>query len=433
MERWCQERRRTGLRNARLLLAFTALSTSAACAGKTDAAAPQPTAAPVHVVAARNGVISPTQTLAGVIAPYRNIGISSSLAEPVAEVDVHDGDRVRAGQVLARLDIDDLDSSLASAERVTLANAARTSATAQNARLAFAQDNGQIRNARAAVAQAQTTLAGARRDLQRAQSLVDNGYLAQQTLDQEQTAVLNDQQSLVGARASLQNTLENQNVNGSLRAGLQGANVTAARAEQGAAEASVEQIRRELARATLVAPVDAEIVNVNVEPGEYPSGRQLFTLQENDRVFAILSASGLDAFRILTGAGAVARVLGDDGGSRFRGRVSAVLDQVAPGSTNFAIKVELPNPEHRLHAGLPVSADVTLPSVHGVALPLRAFTNDLRTEVLVLQNGVVHTAHVTEKADDGTTAIVAGLDPGANVIFDGTTNVAAGDRATAIR
>ena len=406
-----------------------ALAVTLAGCQQSQPPAPANTPTPVHAIVARRQTIYPTESLAGVIAPYRNIGISSSLAEPVAEVDVRDGDRVRAGQVLARLVVDDLEASLSSAQRVAAADSARTSASASSAQLAFAQDSGQISNARAALAQALATLAGARRDLGRAQVLANNGYLAQQTVDQERTAVVNDQQAVAAAQASLENTLQNQHLNGTLRAGLQGANVAASLAQQRAAEADVDQIDREIARATIVAPVDGEIVNVNVEPGEYPSGRQLFTLQANDQVYAILSASGLEAFRIEPGAGAVVRVIGDD--ARFPGTVSAVLDQVTPGSTNFAIKVVVPNAAHRLHAGLAVASDVALPPVTGTAIPLSAFANDLRTSVLVVARGSVKTANVRAKSDDGKTAIVSGLAAGTQVIVDGTTSVSAGDKVAA--
>ncbi len=47
---------------------------------------------------------SPTGTLAGVVAPYQNVAIQSSLTEPADAVYVREGDPVHAGQLLAQLD-----------------------------------------------------------------------------------------------------------------------------------------------------------------------------------------------------------------------------------------------------------------------------------------------------------------------------------------
>ena len=64
------------------------------------AAIPTATAAPATV--------HPTVQIAGIVAPYQNVSISSSLSEPTDSVAVIEGDVVRRGQTLAVLDTTDL-------------------------------------------------------------------------------------------------------------------------------------------------------------------------------------------------------------------------------------------------------------------------------------------------------------------------------------
>ncbi len=294
-----------GSRSARALFISGALLSSG-CAAKTQLV-PAPTAAPVQTTIALATVIHPSQTLPGMIAPYRSIGISSELAEPVTAVNVREGDHVRRGMLLAQLKTDDLEASLLSAQSVGAEDDARTAATLCSAQQTFAQGNNDVRTAQAALARAQITLAAAQHDFTRAQTLAAEGYLPQQTLDQPRTAIDNDLQAVRTARAALTGAVSNARANGSMNAGLQGANMAAARATHRAALVSVEQIARQIARATIVSPVDGVVANVNIDPGEYPSGRQLFTIEENAHVYAILNASSSQAFKIREGAAVTGR------------------------------------------------------------------------------------------------------------------------------
>jgi multidrug efflux pump subunit AcrA (membrane-fusion protein) len=67
----------------------------AACAGCGNASAdakPSPSPLPpVATAVARQGVIHPTLQIAGVITPYRQVGIAANLAEPITTVTVQEG------------------------------------------------------------------------------------------------------------------------------------------------------------------------------------------------------------------------------------------------------------------------------------------------------------------------------------------------------
>ena len=82
------------------------LAALAACS--KSAPREQTTPTPVATSQAREVTIAPTEPLAGVIAPYQNVSITTSLTEPTLRVDVNEGDVVHRNQELALLNTDDL-------------------------------------------------------------------------------------------------------------------------------------------------------------------------------------------------------------------------------------------------------------------------------------------------------------------------------------
>ena len=190
---------------------------------------------------------------------------------------------------------------------------------------------------------------------------------------------------------------------------MQASTIAQSRATEQVALAQAQQERVQIAKATILSPIDGVVVNRNLNPGEYPGTRQ---------IFASLSA------------GENASIVASDlHGRRFVGTVVGVLNQIAPGSTDFQVKVLLRNPQGKLRPGMDVAAKVNLPPVSGVRMPATAFTDDDRNAVLtVARDGTVGTARVRESGDDGTTAVVSGIEAGTRVISDGQTSVGNGEK-----
>jgi RND family efflux transporter MFP subunit len=171
------------------------------------------------------------------------------------------------------------------------------------------------------------------------------------------------------------------------------------------------------------------VTNRNLNPGEYPGSRTIFTIQQIDKVYADLNASSEDTFAIPVGAPVALSVSGA-GAQGYSGKVAAVLGQVTPGSTNFTVQVIVANPSGKLQAGLPVSATIDLPPVHGVGIPTTAFLDDTHSTVMIANDELVDvtakTVKVRELGSDGTTSIVSGVNAGQNVISNGQLGLADG-------
>jgi multidrug efflux pump subunit AcrA (membrane-fusion protein) len=410
-------------------LALIALLSSGCAGGRQHRghrASPAPAAVPTS--AAAPVTVRPTVQIAGIVAPYQNVSISSSLSEPTDSVAVIEGDVVRRGQVLAVLDTTDLRASLVAAQRSAASDDARVSQTQYQAQLNIGQGSDQVRNARAAVLQAQQTLKLDQVNLQRYQTLLDSGYVSQQQVDQQRTTAHNDAQQVLSAQASLQSAVLNSSVNGNYQQGLQAANVASAQADAASAHAQADQIQAQVDKALVTSPVDGVVVNRNLNPGEYPGSRTIFTVQQLDPVYAELNASSEDVFRIRRGA-AVSIAVASVNTSNYHGRINAVLGQVQPGSTNFTVEAILANPGYRLKSGMAVTGTIDLPVVTGIGIPATAFLDDSHDSVMVVDgNGTAKVAKIQERGSDGKTSVVTGVAQGTKVISNGQLGITAGQQ-----
>ncbi|MGH7727740.1 MAG: efflux RND transporter periplasmic adaptor subunit, partial [Vulcanimicrobiaceae bacterium] len=384
-------------------------------------------APPIPTVAARAMTLRPTLTLAGIIAPLQNVAITSSLSEPADKVLVNEGDHVRKGQVLAVLDTADLRAQLAQDQTAAASADAKVTQTAYQAQLAINQSPDQVTQARAALAQAQATQAQDQANLARDRQLLAGGYIASQTAEQQQTTVNNDAAAIRSAQAALASANENQRVNGTESEGLQAANLAAARSDAASAHAAAAAVQVQIGKATIVSPVDGVVTNRNLNPGEYPSGRTLFTIQAIASVYAELNASSANVFALRKGAPVTLAVSGA-GGRPYLGQVVAVLGQVQPGSTNFTVKVLVARADGALQAGVPVTATIALPVARGIGIPTTAFLDDTHGSLIEDHGGVAKTVAVHELASDGTHSIVSGLRAGTVVVSNGQLGVVDGQR-----
>lgn len=416
---------------SRRLLAVGAAAVLAACnrggaaAGRTRIQAPP---APVPTAIAHRTSVEPTLTIAGIIAPLQNVAISTSLSEPTLAVYVNEGERVRRGQLLALLDSTDLRANLAAQEALARSDDARVAQTQYQADLTYQQNPDQVTQARAALRSAQETLAQGRQDLARDRALVTNGYIASQQYDQQTTTTRTETTNVRSAEAALASAIANQNVNGTPARGLQAANVASTVAEAASARAQIEQIRSQIARASIVSPVDGVVVNRNLNPGEYPGSRTSFTVQEISSVYAELNASSADVFRIRSGS-PVSLIAGADATGRvYHGTVVAVLGQVQPGSTNFTVKALVQNADSTLQSGIPVTATISLGRSQGVGIPTTAFLDDTNSSVLAIRRGTALTQSVRQVATSGTTSIVSGLAAGTPVVANGQLGIVSGQK-----
>jgi HlyD family secretion protein len=417
------------MRRAAAWLVAGIASVAAGCASHPQAGPPPPY---VRTAVASVGVIHPVEELAGIIAPYENVALQTTLSEPADSVDVQEGDQVKRGEVLAILDTADLEAQLQADLATASGNHANTARTVYQGSEAISQGFDSVRAAQAGVAQAQANLDRDTRDYVRDQSLLTNGYISQQQVQAQETAVQVDQAGLRSAQSALGTARSTVEANGSLgSSGMQASSVQQSAAQEAVALAQAQQIRVQIAKATIVSPIDGVVVNRNLNVGEYPGTRQIFTIQQISPVFAVLHGSGAQVAEIEPGASASIVSADAAGDPRTAGSVVGVLNQIVPGSTDFEVKVLVKNGVGSLRPGMAVQGQVSLPQVRGIRIPTTAFTDDNHATIdIVTANNTIKTIHVVEIANSGSTSVVSGVQSGTRVVSDGQTSVGDGEKVS---
>lgn len=193
------------------------------------------------------------------------IDIDTKFAGRIAQLMADEGDMVKSGQVVARMDTQDLQQSLEKAKAQVL--------QAQRA----------LDEAHANVEQQQAVVKLAVQQMDRAQALLKNGWITKETFDQRQ-------QVLDGANAA-----------------LTAANAKAAQAEHAleAAQHDVKLNQVNIADNTLVAPRDGRIQYRIANVGEVlPAGGKVFTMLDISYVYMDVYLPTLDVGKIKIGSDA---------------------------------------------------------------------------------------------------------------------------------
>ncbi len=237
---------------------------------------------------------------AGIIeASTQNIAIGTNLAGIVAEVFVIAGDRVKAGDPLFRLDDRALKADLG-VRRASLAVAEQTLQ-----RLGALPRPEDIPAAQARVAEAEASLADATSQLTMWDSVPDKRAVSQDELNKRRYAVQGGQARLDQAKASL----------ALLIAGSWKADIEVARAQVAGEQAQVQSVLTDLDRLVVRAPVEGQVLQLNVRVGEFaPTGVMavpLILLGGTDTMHVRVDVDENDAWRISPGARARATLRGN--------------------------------------------------------------------------------------------------------------------------
>ncbi|MBU2167537.1 MAG: efflux RND transporter periplasmic adaptor subunit, partial [Alphaproteobacteria bacterium] len=267
---------------------------------------------PYRTEAVRTGEIVCSVSASGTLEALVTVEVGSQISGQVTDVLVDYNDRVRRGQVLARLD-------------------------PQNQQSSVEQSQAAIASAQAGIAQAQAQVALAQAEYDRQKFLFDRQIIAQAALDTAEA-------SLRTARANEQS----------------------ARAQVRQQQAQLRANQATLGRTTITAPIDGIVIDRQIEPGQtVASGLNvavLFTLaQDMSRVQALVTVDEADIGSVRVGQPVRFTVdaFADD---NFTGEVTQirVLPTTESSVVAYTVVVEADNPGERLLPGMTANADIIL-------------------------------------------------------------------------
>lgn len=372
-------------------------SGGAAAAADAAASATRAGAQTVSVIAAAQRDLPVIVEAAGTVVSLDTVDIRAQVSGSVSEVVVREGQFVRRGDLLFRLD----DRS----------------------------DRANLERARAQLLRDQATLADLDRQLTRAQDLRAQNFIAQSAVD----SVLAQVEAQRAAVAADQAAIRSSEVALSFD--------TITSPLSGRAGAVV------VYRGSLVQPTGTPMVTVSQID---PIGVS-FTLPEA-QLGAVLRASGLQQGAAVRTAAPAARppsaAASAAGGGTFavslpnaeRGRAGAPNDDVMGRITfvdnavdtstgTIRVKGEVPNASHRLWPGQYVTVRMTLRTIPGaIVIPQNALIirGNERSVYVVKSDGTVDARPVQPRYNAGEVVAVEGLEPGEKVVVEGKQNLRPG-------
>lgn len=264
----------------------------------------------------------------------------------IAELRVRQGDRVKAGQIIAVLDSRDrLQDTLQQAQeqvRVAEAKLAQVKAGAKSGEIQAQQASisrlqadrqGEIAAQSAEISRWQSEVRNAQAEYDRFQTLYREGAIAASNLDSKRLALETTQAQLNQARAkqnqaadSLQAQLREAQANLDRVAEVRPVDVQAAQTEVRSTIAAMKRAETELEQAYIRAPMNGQILKVHARIGEKIGESGIAELAQNDNMVAIAEVYQSDITHVKAGQSAV--VTGQAFSGELRGTVSQIGLQV---------------------------------------------------------------------------------------------------------
>jgi HlyD family secretion protein len=292
--------------------------------------------AAVRMVALAEAPLVQTVVFSGRVAAPTRVELGATVTGRVLEVPVREGDPVKAGTTLARLEAAELEAQLLQAQAALRVAEARRDSQQELA----------VPTADAALTQARANLDAARREARRSRELFDRGYVSQARTDETDRAVLVAQAQLDAARASVQANAGRGSESAQARLRIE-----EARAALGLAQARLAQTR-------IVAPADGRLVTRQVDPGQIVQpGRALF-------VFAATGPTQLvgladEKFLSQLAPGQPARVVADAFPQQpFDARLARLAPGVDVQRGTVEVKFDVPAPPPFLREDMTLSMQV---------------------------------------------------------------------------
>ena len=310
----------------------------------------------------------------GKIFPETEVKISSDVSGEIVQLLVEEGDSVKAGQLLARINPEAYASAVESA-----------SAGVSASRSELARSQSAIDNARAQVEQIKSQVDNARRMHERNKKLKADGVISTQDLEASEASLTQLEASLRSAEATLR----------SAQQGSKSAEYNVA-----GSAASLKEIQTSLNRTTIIAPTSGIVSKLNVEKGErvvgtiQMTGTEMMRIANFNSMEVQVEVSENDILRVSLGDTADIEVdayldekfkgiVTEIGSSAISTNITQEMQLTSDQVTNFIVKIRilpesyanLENNTMPFRPGMSASVDInTHTEVNAISIPIQAVT-----------------------------------------------------------
>ncbi len=389
----------------------------------------------------------------GKIFPVKEIKISSDVSGEVVDLFVEEGDSVKIGKVLAKIDPDAYQSAVERAE-----------ASVNNAKAQKANSTAGIERAKGSLVQAEAQKEQIEAQLENSKAIHDRNIQLHKEGIISAADFENSLSNLKALEANLKSATANvSTARASLESSKQSENASAFTVKS--AEASLKEMKTNLNRTTLVAPNSGIISMLNVEKGErvvgtaQMAGTELMRIANLDAMEVQVDVSENDVLRVSLGD-AVEVEVDAYMDRKFMGKVTQIANSASNSGTgalttdqvtNFVVKIGIdansyqelvqPGKPFPFRPGMSASVEINTHTAKDVlSVPIQAVTtredskredesaedqapeekdnNDKIKEVVFLYNGGVAKMMEVKTGiqDDNYIEILEGLNDGDDVV-----------------
>ena len=293
-------------------------------------------------------------TASGTVNPQNSISVGTQVSGTISQLDVDYNSKVTKGEVLARIDPSTIQAQLDQAD----ANLAQAQASADEASANTTAQAAGATAAQTAIPKAQAALTVAQQQLTRDQTLFGEGYLAQETVQQDQSTVAQDETAVAQAQAAYaQSQAQTQ---------AQSAGANAAAAAVQAAAATVQQDQVNLNNTVITSPVDGTVIARDVSIGQTVAASlstpTLFTIAQNlNQMEVDINVGEPDIGGVKAGDPVSFTVLAYPN-QIFRGTVTQV--RINPTTVNNVVTYDcvigVTNADYKLKPGMTANVSITV-------------------------------------------------------------------------
>lgn len=285
--------------------------------------------------------ITETVSASGRVFPETEVKISSDVSGEIVELYVEEGDSVVQGQILLRVDPDSYESAV---ERGS-ASVSSARANLETSKSGINNSAAGVEQAKAQISQVQAQYDNAKAIHDRNTKLLEQGVISQADFDTSLSNLRSSEANLSSARASLESAKAN------LQSAKESAN--ASKFQVQSAQASLKELRTNLRRTTIYAPMSGVVSSLSVEKGErvvgtiQMTGTEIMRIANLDLMEVQVDVSENDVLRVALNdpvdieidayldekfSGVVSQIANSATGS---GAATLSTDQV----TNFVVKI----------------------------------------------------------------------------------------------
>jgi RND family efflux transporter MFP subunit len=407
---------------------YLTASRTGGAAPADDEAPPAPEVPSVKVVRPRVGDMDRTTTQPGTVQSYEFANLYAGVSGYLKTQTVDIGDRVKPGQVLATVDVPDLEKQVQKC--LAAHDQAKARVNQMKARVTSAQAALDAAKAAVLLAEANAKSKAAelrlrQKQLARYKELFELKSIDERLVDEkteQRDAAQEAERSAVAAIASA----KAQVAAAAAKIQQAEADVLEAEAEVKVAQADLEKAQVMVKFATIVSPIEGVITHRSYFPGDYVRAASeggahmpLLTVERTDRMRVVVQVPDRDV--PYTDPGDPAYVELDAlPGQSFQGTVSRIASSEDPGTRLMHIEIDLPNPTGKICQGMYGRVKIILQKSDLLSVPSSCLTSradDGKATVFVVRDGHARRVQLRISEDNGVkVGIISGLKAGDEVV-----------------